>query len=189
MKLSPLKNTALTTQQLEALLFFVGKPLSFKEVADIFEISKEECIHLVTALRGELEDRGIILLVHESECALATHPHVEELIHDYQQNEINVPLSKPALETLAIILYQGEISKVDIDYIRGVNSQFILRQLVMRSLIEKKENKNDKRSVLYVPTLDTLAHLGIPTLDALPERESIQQKLEVIRHTYENGSF
>jgi segregation and condensation protein B len=70
-------------------------------------------------------------------------------------------LGKAGLETLSIILYQGPISRAEIDYIRGVNSNFILRNLLIRGLIERVENPHDQRSFLYKPTLELISYLGL----------------------------
>jgi segregation and condensation protein B len=80
-------------------------------------------------------------------------------------------LGKAGLETLSIVLYKGPISRADIDYVRGVNSAFILRNLSVRGLITKEDNK-------YKPTLDLISHLGIKHIDELPDKETILAELD-----------
>jgi segregation and condensation protein B len=90
-------------------------------------------------------------------------------------------LGKAGLETLAIILYQGPISRADIDYIRGVNSQFIVRNLLIRGLIERVDNPTDARSFLYKTTLDLLSHLGISKIQDLPEYDQVRRDIDGFR--------
>ena len=72
------------------------------------------------------------------------------------------------METLAIILYKGSVTRSEIDYIRGVTSTFILRNLAIRGLVEKYINEEDKRTVLYKPTIDLLSYLGVESTEKLP---------------------
>jgi hypothetical protein len=100
---------------------------------------------------------------------LTTVPQVSTLIEKITKEELSKELSKAALETLAIVLYKGPIARSEIDYIRGVNSTFILRNLLIRGLVEKIDNPNDQRSFLYGTTLATLEYLGISSSSELPK--------------------
>ena len=77
-----------------------------------------------------------------------------------------------------IILYQGPISRAELDYIRGVNSQFILRNLLVRGLIEKIDNPKDQRSFLYKPTLQLLSFIGISKIEDIPDFQSVKSDIE-----------
>jgi segregation and condensation protein B len=67
------------------------------------------------------------------------------------------------------VLYKGPITRAEIDYIRGVNSNFILRNLQVRGLVEKIDNPADQRSYLYKPTFQLLEFMGVTRLEDLPE--------------------
>jgi segregation and condensation protein B len=82
------------------------------------------------------------------------------------------------LETLSIVLYLGPVSRSEIDYIRGVNSNFILRNLLMRGLVERIEHETDKRSLKYRPTFELLSFLGIGSVEELPEYETTRAEIE-----------
>jgi hypothetical protein len=101
------------------------------------------------------------------------------LIKDLTKEELTRDLGKAGLETLSIVLYQGPISRREIDYVRGVNSNFILRNLLVRGLVEKIENPKDQRSFLYRPSFDLLSYLGISRTDDLPEYANVKKELEV----------
>jgi segregation and condensation protein B len=89
------------------------------------------------------------------------------------------------METLSTILYYGPISRRDIDYIRGVNSTFIIRNLLVRGLIEKAENDKDQRIFMYKPTFDLLAFLGITKIEDLPDYTKIREEFEAFKQNRE----
>lgn len=97
------------------------------------------------------------------------------------KDDLQKDLGKSALETLAIILYQGPIKRADIDYVRGVNSQFILRNLLMRGLISRVDDPSDERTFLYKPSLELMAFLGITDIKQLPDFEEVVGKLMVFK--------
>jgi len=79
---------------------------------------------------------------------------------------------------LSIIIYKGPISRAEIDYIRGVQSNFIIRNLSIRGLIEKVINPKDARSFLYKPTFDLLQYLGVAKIEEMPEFEAVKVQLD-----------
>jgi len=105
------------------------------------------------------------------------------LIEQLTKDELTRDLGKAGLETLSVVLYQGPISRADIDYIRGVNSQFILRALLIRGLVERVDNPKDARSYLYKTTLDLLSHLGVSKLSELPEYEQVRKDIEEFKQS------
>jgi segregation and condensation protein B len=106
-----------------------------------------------------------------------TQPELKDFLQSLDDAETTREFSKGALETLALIAYKGPISKSDIDYIRGVNSQFMLRNLVMRAMIEKQSGSRD-RNAGYVITADALRFLGVTDRDQLPHFSQFFQEIE-----------
>jgi segregation and condensation protein B len=85
-----------------------------------------------------------------------------------RENELARDLGKGSLETLAVIAYQSGATRGSIDWVRGVNSSTSLRTLLMRGLIEGREDEKDKRRICYSLTTEALAHLGIARSENLP---------------------
>ena len=112
---------------------------------------------------------------------LGTSKELSSLIEKLTRDELNRDLGKAGLETLSIILYQGPITRAEIDYIRGVNSQFVVRNLLVRGLIERVDNPKDARSFLYKTTLDLLSLLGVSKIEDLPEYANIRAEIEAFR--------
>ena len=81
-----------------------------------------------------------------------------------------------------IIAYKGPLARIEIDYIRGVNSAFVLRNLTMRGLVERIENPKDARSWLYRVSFEFLKYLGLRSIEELPHymelvKENVGEKI------------
>jgi len=155
-------------QQIEALLFYKGEPVSTKELSILLDVSEEEVLSRAKNLEITLKTRGLRLGILEDTLELRTAGEMSDIILKLQKADLSRSLGKAGSETLAIILYKGPIARAEIDYIRGVNSTFILRNLLIRGLIEKVPNPRDQRSYLYKTTHELLAHLGITNVKELP---------------------
>lgn len=166
------------SKQIEALLFWKAEPISIKRLALMLKVEEKEIISGLKKLDSDLQNRGLSLIWEKEEVVLGTAKEMSSIIESITKEEINRELGKAGLETLSIILYQGPMSRADIDYIRGVNSQFILRNLLIRGLIERVENQNDARVFLYKPTVSLLALLGVKSISQLPEYEKIRAEIE-----------
>ena len=156
-------------QKIEAILFWKGESVSRKNLSEILSVNQIEINEGVDKLKTQLFKRGIVLLEKDDEVMLGTAPELSSLFEKLQKEELNKDLSKASLETLSIILYKNGVSRAEIDYIRGVNSSFILRALSVRGLIEKEVDKNDNRRYIYKPTFDLLSYLGVRSVEELPK--------------------
>jgi len=164
--------------QIEAVLFLKSEPMLKKVLAKILERNVEEINDALFVLEERLETRGIVLISKEDKVTLATSPEMSDLIESIRKEELSKDLGKAGLETLSIILYKAPITRVEIDYLRGVNSNFILRNLLIRGFIEKMVNPGDQRSYLYKPSLELLSFLGVSKVEDLPEYVSIQEEIK-----------
>ena len=164
-------------QKIESLLFYKNEPVSFSWLGKQLGLSTHEIEESIGEMFQYYENRGFTLLVSEHKASLLTAKISDELIGKISKSNDERELSKQALETLSIVLYKKEITKSELDYIRGVNSVFILRNLLIRGLIEKNINQADKRSPLYSVTHDTLSFLGIGKVDELPQFKEFTEKL------------
>ncbi|MHB0978008.1 MAG: SMC-Scp complex subunit ScpB [Minisyncoccota bacterium] len=165
-------------KQIEAILLFKNEPVTFTELSKMLGESKESVEETVKNLQNFYKDRGMVIINNGDEVALGTHPEASGLIEKLQKDELSRDLGRAGLETLSIILYKGPISRREIDYIRGVNSSFILRNLLIRGLIERSESAVGERSFSYKPTLELLRFLGVGGREELPEFETAFKKIE-----------
>jgi segregation and condensation protein B len=170
------KNTL--EKQLEAVLFWKGEPVSIKKLSQTFETTEEEISSVLNKLETALSNRGIVLVRKDGEVTLATSKDASPIIEKLTKDELVRDLGKAGLETLSIITYQGPISRAEIDYIRGVQSNFILRNLMIRGLIEKITNPKDQRSFLYKPTFEMLSFMGITKIEDMPSYNEARAEIE-----------
>lgn len=165
-------------QKLEAILFYKNEPVSVKELSKILDCDEKRVQEAANKLEQSLTGRGITIIQTDTELALATSKESEFLIEKIAKDELSRDIGKAGLETLAIILYTGGVSRREIDYIRGVNSTFILRNLAMRGLVEREQDTKDGRGFRYKGSLNLLSHLGIKRASELPEFAAFKQKLD-----------
>ncbi len=169
------------SKQIEALLFFKGEPVALRYLVDAFDVSEEEVTRALDELEKSLADRGVVLLRNGNEYMLGTAPAMSATIEKLVKEELNRDLGKAGLETLTIVLYRGPISRTEINYIRGVNSNYILRNLLVRGLIEKVDQGG--RSTVYCPTFELLAYMGISKVEDLPGYQEIHTAVEEFKNS------
>lgn len=166
-------------KQIEAVLFYLAEPVKMDFLAKTLEVSKDEIEAGLVALEENLKDRGVRIVNHNGEVVLTTAPELGALIEKIIKEERERDLGRAGIETLAIIAYKGPVSKKEIEYIRGVNSQFALRNLLLRGLVERKASTWDERVIVYSITADSLRYLGLGSISELPEYESVRKELEI----------
>lgn len=171
--------------QLEAILFYKNEPMEIKRLSKLVEKSEKEVKEALKNLTANLENRGLCLVMTETEAGLATAPQVKEFIEKIAKDEMSREIGRAGLETLAIVLYNGPVSRREIDYVRGVNSAFILRNLCIRGLVEKEADSRDQRIVRYKSSLPLLMHLGLKSVKELPEFDEIRRKIDEARDSIE----
>lgn len=164
--------------KIEAILFWKAEPVSLKKLASLLNEKPGAIKAGISQLDEKLKGRGLTLVQTDEEVMLGTAKELSPLIEQLTKEELTRDLGKAGLETLSIILYQGPVSRADIDYIRGVNSQFIVRNLLIRGLVERVDNPKDSRSFLYKTTLQLLAHLGVSKIEDLPEYAKVRADIE-----------
>ncbi len=165
-------------KQIEAILLFKNEPVTLTELSKTLSTPIDEVKGAIESLKNFYQDRGMVIINNGDEIALGTHPEASNLIEKLQKDELSRDLGRAGLETLSIILYKGPISRREIDYIRGVNSSFILRNLLIRGLIERSESAVGERSFSYQSTLELLRFLGVKNKEELPEFETAFKKIE-----------
>jgi segregation and condensation protein B len=163
--------------QILSVLFVAGKPVAIKELQDVLEVTEDEIKHAITELVADNHNSGIILLAQNNKLQLASNPDNSPFVKKFLSLELREKLTESALETLAIILYRQPVSKAEIENIRGVNSQYVLRHLLIRGLIEKIPSATDKRTQHYKTTLEFMQHLGIKDTNELPDFEELTKNI------------
>ena len=159
---------------IEGLLFLSGDDgISIEEISKIIEKDTNEVKAIIKELYNDYEDpnRGIRLEYLGNKFKLTTKSEHKNY-YSKLVNEENTTLSESSLEVLAIIAYSGPITRIDIDNIRGVNSSYVLRKLLIKGLIEE-DGRSDTagRPRLYKVTNKFLDYFGLGSIDELPKIE------------------
>ncbi len=156
---------------LEALLFFSGEPLTPSALKLVTEMDEPEIRSvmgkLITDYRGT--DRGILIAEVAGGYQMITNPCFAPWIKKLKGSQVSSKLSLPALETLAIIAYRQPIIKTEVEQIRGVNADGVIKTLLDRRLIKimgKKEAPG--KPLLYGTTREFLQYFGLKDLAELP---------------------
>ncbi|OGG48578.1 hypothetical protein A3G63_00835 [Candidatus Kaiserbacteria bacterium RIFCSPLOWO2_12_FULL_52_8] len=153
---------------IEALLFASGEPFEKKRLLVLLELTQAELTSALEDLANSLTGRGISLIESDTEVELRTVPEAALLLKKFRESELARDLGKASLETLAVVAYQKGATRGEVDWVRGVNSSASLRTLLLRGLIEGREDLKDRRRVCYELTIETLAHLGLGRIENLP---------------------
>lgn len=179
------------SKRIEAILFWKGEPVSKKEIQKFLEIDEESkkllseintdinvAISLcIEDLKSTLDSTGLCLVQIGDNYTLRTSSSISSLIEKLQIEELNKDLGKATTETLALIIYSGPIKRSDIDNVRGVNSSYILRNLMIRGLIDKEVDPKNSRTNIYKPSFELLSHLGVTDIKNLPNYEEVIKEL------------
>jgi segregation and condensation protein B len=171
-----------TISKIESILFASTKPLSVKQIQNILKCDKKE----VDGSLEELEEKynqkgsGINLINNSSKYQFTTSPSNSKIVQDMLKSDMTGELTRPSLETLTVISYRGPITRAELEQIRGVNCSLILRNLMMRGLVESYYDKQ-KVLTLYNITLDFLRFLGINDVKELPDYERLNQNEDLVK--------
>ncbi len=165
---------------LEALLFVSGAPLSVDKLRGIFEeeATQEEIEEQLRAIGREYDERGSGIMLAEvaGGWQLATRPENAPWIRKFRSVKVSAKLSKPALETLAIVAYKQPITRAEVEAVRGVNIGGIMRNLMERRLVKIVGKKDvPGKPMMYGTSPEFLQYFGLKDLSALPTLKEFQE--------------
>jgi segregation and condensation protein B len=162
------------SSQLESLLFITNRPMSAKQLAELTETKKEQVIEELAKIKEKYagENSGVWLSQVGQEYQLVTNSANSKVVSDFIKEETTGELTPAQLEALTVVAYRGPLSKMELEIIRGVNCALILRNLMIRGLVESETDKK-AGTVMYNITFDFLKHLGLSSQKELPDFERL----------------
>lgn len=169
--------------QIESLLFISNRPLTVRKLAELVGAKGDEMERTLTELceKTNSDDRGVVLVKVGNSYQLATRGEHANLVAAFVKEELVGEMTRPQLETLTIVAYRGPVSKTELEQIRGVNCSLILRNLMIRGLVEVvgeeeggkagEESKGGLNALItkYRVTHEFIRHLGLAGVEELPE--------------------
>ena len=157
----------------EALLFIAERPLSSAELAELGGVPRPEAEAALAGLADDLVAgrRGLRLQRMDDAWQFATAPEVGERLAAYAARE-EARLTPAALEALAVVAYRQPCTRGEVERVRGVDSDYVLRSLLHRRLVvEMGRRDTPGRPILYGTTFAFLERFGLTSLDDLPPIE------------------
>lgn len=167
-------------QQLITYLFVKGEPVTKREILSYFKWDEAALSTALSSATNLVAQLSLSIVDDGKELELRTASGAQPLVDEIRKDDLGRDIGKAGLETLAIVLYKGAVSRAEIDYIRGVNSSHILRSLAMRGLVRRVPKPSDDRSYLYEPTTELLGHLGASRIEDLPDYAAIRANLAAL---------
>lgn len=157
------------TGLVEAILFVSPEPISANQIADLLDVSPREIKNAFTELDQLYAGRGIRLQYHNNKVQFTSAPEAAPVLESLLNLETTSTLSQAALEALSIIAYQQPITRPQIDSIRGVNSDGVLKTLLSKGLIDDVGRaEGPGRPILYSTTTEFLKYFGLGSYEELP---------------------
>jgi segregation and condensation protein B len=163
---------------LEAILFIAGEPLSIDTLKKILEMDGTEIERLVSELIAEytINNTGLLIAEVAGGIQMVTNPACAPWVKKLLSTAVPTKLSQPSLETLAIIAYKQPIIKAEIEAIRGVNSDGVVKTLLDRRLVKILGRKEvPGRPLMYGTTKEFLQYFGLKDLSELPTLKEFQE--------------
>lgn len=167
------------SMKLEAILFVAPEPVTTVQLAAALDVAPSVVERGLHELDDALATRGLRLQRHAGRVQLTTAPQLAELIERFLGLEATTHLSRAALETLAIIAYQQPVTRPQIDAIRGVNSDSMLKSLLHKGLIlESGRADGPGRPILYSTAPEFLQHFGLNSILEMPPLAGPEEESE-----------
>lgn len=166
----------LLMKKIESLLFVASRPLGLKKICEQVGGDKKAVSGSLHELVEECKKngRGVQIIEIDGEYQMSTVPDSSKMVRDFLKDEMTGELTRPALETLTIVAYRGPVSKPELEQIRGINCSLILRNLMIKGLVEAKTS-DAGGDVLYNITVDFMRYLGIAKINELPDYEKLSK--------------
>lgn len=188
--MSTIDTTLNLKEVLLSILFVAGDGIEKQSIAEKLQVSDKELEKAITLLKEELSgDRGIHLIEYKNKIQLATNPNYASYISEVLNPIMEKSLTRAALETLAIIAYKQPITKLEIEDIRRVNSDYAVQILIDQNMIEVVGRKDAVgKPLMFGTTENFLKRFDIKDLTELPDYEQLLERIATIREEEDGKS-
>jgi segregation and condensation protein B len=157
---------------LEAVLFVAPVSVTLSQLASALDITEREIEKVLTQLGEDYQERGFRIQRHAGRIQLTTAPEAGESVERFLGMEITTYLSQAALEALSIVAYEQPVTRPQVDSIRGVNSDGVMKSLLHKGLIQDVGRADGPgRPILYATTPEFLQQFGLNSLEEIPPIE------------------
>lgn len=176
---------------IESVAFVAGEPVLVSDLCDKFDVKPKQIEKAVENLKKKYDEKsGIQVLFFNNKIQLSSNPKyvdsVTAVLNPIRQRN----LTKATLETIAIIAYKQPVTRLEIEEIRGVNSDYAINVLLEHKLIEIVGKKDTVgKPSLFGTTDEFLKRFDISSISDLPKYEDLMAQIEKIKETYSDSLF
>ena len=178
-------------QIIESILFVAGEPVAFADIAEKLQLPEEEIARAVEFLKFQKENdsSGILLQIFNNKAQLCSNPQFAQKVAEVLNPIKEKSLTRAVLEAAAIIAYKQPITRLEVEQVRGVNSDYAINALIESNLIEIVGRKDAVgKPLLYGTTDEFLKRFNLTDIKELPDYNELLQRIKVI-HTGENSLY
>ena len=176
---------------IESILFVAGEPVLISDICYKLEVDQKEIEEAVETLKMKYSEKsGIQLLCFNNKLQLSSNPNYVDFVSAILNPIRQRNLTKATLETIAIIAYKQPVTRLDIEDVRGVNSDYAINILLEHKLIEIIGHKDAVgKPALFATTDEFLKRFGISSTKELPDYNKLMEDIEKIRENYSDSLF
>lgn len=165
----------------QSLLFVSGQGVEIKDIAEKLEVSEADVKKAVEALKEKLLDEGINVITYKNSVQLCSNPKYAEDIATVLNPIREKLLTKAAIETMAIVAYKQPVTRLDIEQIRGVSSDYALQVLTNFKLVEVVGRKDAVgKPLLFGTTDEFLKRFNLQDINDLPDYDKLLERIAVL---------
>ena len=162
---------------IEAILFVAGESITAAQIASAVDQPVSMVNAALSSMAEKYKSSGLALQFNRGKVQLTSSPYHAEVVERFLGLDSSAKLSRASIEALTIISYRQPITRPQVDAIRGVNSDGVIRTLLNKGLIEEVGRaETPGRPVLYATTLEFLQHFGLTSIDELPPFEALTEE-------------
>ena len=168
----------------EAILFVSGNAVELKDIAEKLEVDVKDVKKAVENLKEKHKDDGFNIIIYKESAQFSSNPIYAEDIATVLNPIREKQLTKAALETLAIVAYKQPVTKLDIEQVRGVNSDYAVQVLTSFKLIEVVGRKDAVgKPLLYGTTDEFLKRFDLQDINDLPDYDELLSRIKILHDT------
>lgn len=176
---------------IESIVFVAGEPIPVSELCLKFDVKQKEVEKAVNNLKKKYDEKsGIQILFFNNKIQFSSNPKYVEQVTAILNPIRQRNLTKATLETIAIVAYKQPVTRLEIEEIRGVNSDYAINVLLEHKLIEIVGRKDTVgKPSLFGTTDEFLKRFDLSSVSELPKYEDLMAQIEKIRATYSDSLF
>lgn len=178
------------TQLVEGILFVAGQGVEINDIAEKLEVEKKDVVNAIEELKEKHKDDGINVITYKQSVQMCSNPVFADSIATVLNPIREKQLTKAALETVAIVAYKQPVTRLDIEQVRGVNSDYAIQVLSNFNLIEIVGRKDAVgKPLLFGTTDEFLKRFELQSIEDLPDYDELLERIKVIHDQTPNDAL